>query len=68
MKTMRSSDVVIKFLLDLIMKSEVKLGDKLPSIENLAKQIGTSVISAREAVQNLSAVGLVEISQAGASL
>jgi len=62
MKTIRSSDVVIKFLLDLIMKGEVNPGDKLPSIENLAKRIGTSVISAREAVQNLSAVGLVEIS------
>jgi len=62
MKTIRSSDVVIKFLLDLIMKGEVNPGDKLPSIENLAKQTGTSVISAREAVQNLSAVGLVEIS------
>jgi GntR family transcriptional repressor for pyruvate dehydrogenase complex len=62
MKTIRSSDVVIKFLLDLIMKGEVRPGDKLPSTENLAKKIGTSVISAREAVQNLSAVGLVEIS------
>jgi GntR family transcriptional repressor for pyruvate dehydrogenase complex len=62
MKIIRSSDVVIKFLLDLITKGEVKPGDKLPSIENLAKQIGTSVISAREAIQSLSAVGLVEIS------
>jgi GntR family transcriptional regulator, transcriptional repressor for pyruvate dehydrogenase complex len=62
MKITRSSDVVIKFLLDLIMEGEVKPGDKLPSTENLAKKIGTSVISAREAVQNLSAVGLVEIS------
>jgi GntR family transcriptional repressor for pyruvate dehydrogenase complex len=62
MKTIRSSDVVIKFLLDSITKGEVKPGDKLPSIENLAKKIGTSVISAREAVQNLAAVGLIEIS------
>jgi len=54
--------LVIKFLLDLIMKDEVKPGDKLPSTENLAQKIGTSVISAREAVQSLSAVGLVEIS------
>ncbi len=53
---------MIKFLLDLIMKGEVKPGDKLPSTENLAKEIGTSVLSAREAVQSLSAVGLVEIS------
>jgi len=37
-------------------------GDKLPSTENLAKQTGTSVISAREALQNLASIGLVEIS------
>jgi len=60
MKTIRSSDVVM-FLLDLIMKGEIKPGGKLPSTGNLAKKIGTSFISAREAVQNLSAVGLVEI-------
>ena len=62
MKIIRSSDVVIEFVLDLIMKGDVKPGDKLPSTENLARKIGTSVISAREAVQNLAAVGLVEIS------
>jgi GntR family transcriptional repressor for pyruvate dehydrogenase complex len=62
MKIIRSSDVVIEFVLDLIMKGEVNPGDKLPSTENLARKIGTSVISAREAVQNLAAVGLVEIS------
>ncbi|MCX5808393.1 MAG: FadR/GntR family transcriptional regulator [Proteobacteria bacterium] len=62
MKTTRSSDVVIKSLLDLIMKGEIMPGDKLPSTENLAKQTGTSVISAREALQNLASIGLVEIS------
>ncbi len=62
MKTTRSSDVVIKSLLDLIMKGDILPGDKLPSTENLAKQTGTSVISAREALQNLASIGLVEIS------
>jgi GntR family transcriptional repressor for pyruvate dehydrogenase complex len=62
MKTIRSSDVVIKKLLDLIMQGEIEPGDKLPSTENLAKLTGTSIISAREAVQNLAAIGLVEIS------
>jgi GntR family transcriptional regulator, transcriptional repressor for pyruvate dehydrogenase complex len=62
MKIVRSSDVVIKNLLDLIMKGEIGPGDKLPSIEHLAKQMGTSIISAREAVQNLAAIGLIEIS------
>ena len=62
MKIIRSSDVVIEFVLDLIIKGEVKPGDKLPSTENLARKIGTSVLSTREAVQNLASVGLVEIS------
>ena len=62
MKIVRSSDVVIKNLLDLIMKGEIGPGDKLPSIEHLAKQMGTSIISAREAVQNLASIGLIEIS------
>jgi GntR family transcriptional repressor for pyruvate dehydrogenase complex len=62
MKIIRSSDVVIKNLLDLIMKGEIGPGDKLPSIDHLAKQMGTSIISAREAVQNLAAIGLIEIS------
>jgi DNA-binding FadR family transcriptional regulator len=52
MKIVRSSDVVIEFALDPIMKGEVKPGDKLPSTGNLAREIGTSVISARELVQN----------------
>jgi DNA-binding FadR family transcriptional regulator len=63
MKIIRSSDVVIEFVLDLIIKGEVKPGDKLASSKNLAKKIGTTVISAREAVQSLAAVGLVEISR-----
>jgi len=62
MRIVRSSDVVIKNLLDLIMKGEIGPGDKLPSIDHLAKQMGTSIISAREAVQNLAAIGLIEIS------
>jgi GntR family transcriptional repressor for pyruvate dehydrogenase complex len=61
MKIIRSSDLVIKSLLDLIMRGEIGPGDKLPSSEHLARQMGISAISAREAVQNLAAIGLVEI-------
>ena len=61
MKIIRSSDLVIKSLLDLIMRGEIGPGDKLPSTEHLARQTGTSAISAREAIQNLAAIGLVEI-------
>jgi GntR family transcriptional repressor for pyruvate dehydrogenase complex len=62
MKIIRSSDVVVKKLLELVMKGEIAPGDKLPSTENLAKTMGTSVISAREAVKNLEVIGIVEIS------
>ena len=58
----RASDIVIKSLIDAIVKGDIKPGDKLPSTEKIAKQMGTSVISAREAVQNLAIIGLVEIS------
>jgi GntR family transcriptional regulator, transcriptional repressor for pyruvate dehydrogenase complex len=58
----KASDLVIKKLIDSIVKGEIKPGDKLPSTENIAREFGTSVISAREAVQNLAIIGLVEIS------
>jgi DNA-binding FadR family transcriptional regulator len=45
------------------MKGEIKPSDKLPSIENIAKMMGTSAISAREGVKSLAAIGLVSISQ-----
>ncbi len=62
MKTIRTCDVVIKYLLDAIMREEIPPGGKLPSTENLAKLTGTSIISVREAVKNLACIGLVEIS------
>jgi len=62
MKTIRSSDIVIKTLLDMMMQGEIEPGGKLPSTEIIARLTGTSVISAREALQTLSAIGLIEIS------
>jgi GntR family transcriptional repressor for pyruvate dehydrogenase complex len=62
MKIIRSRDMVVKKLLDMITKGKISPGDKLPSTEHLAKTIGTSVISAREAVKNLENIGIVEIS------
>ena len=58
----RSSDLVIRNLLDLIVRGRIRPGDKLPSTGNLAKQMGVSVVSAREAVQSLATIGLLEIS------
>jgi DNA-binding FadR family transcriptional regulator len=62
MKTIKSSDLVIKNLLSQIMRGAIQPGDKLPSTEHLAKEMGTSIISAREAIQSLAAIGLVEVS------
>jgi GntR family transcriptional regulator, transcriptional repressor for pyruvate dehydrogenase complex len=57
----KTGDIIIKNLIDAIVRGELKPGDRLPSLEILAKQSGTSVLSAREAVQNLSVIGILEI-------
>ncbi|MCX6260612.1 MAG: FCD domain-containing protein [Bacteroidia bacterium] len=57
----KPSDIVIRNLLDMIVSGTVKPGDKIPSTERIAKNTGTSVISAREAIQNLATIGIVEI-------
>ena len=62
MKILKSRDLVIKNLLGQIMKGSIQPGDKLPATEHLAKEMGTSILSAREAIQSLAAIGLVEIS------
>ncbi|HMK64227.1 MAG TPA: FadR/GntR family transcriptional regulator [Thermodesulfobacteriota bacterium] len=53
---------MIKNLLSQIMKGVIQPGDKLPATERLAKEMGTSILSAREAIQSLAGIGLVEIS------
>jgi GntR family transcriptional repressor for pyruvate dehydrogenase complex len=58
----KSSDLVIRNLLDLVVRGRIRPGDKLPSTKNLAQQMGVSVVSAREAVQSLATIGLLEIS------
>jgi len=57
----KAGDIVIKNILDAFVAGEIKPGDKLPSLENLAKKSGTSVLSVREAVQNLATLGILEI-------
>lgn len=54
-------DIVARSLIESIIKGTFLPGDKLPSLDKIAKQNGTSVISAREAVQNLESLGLLEI-------
>lgn len=57
----KTSDLVLNNLFDLIMKNEVKPGDKLLPAESMAKNFKISVASTREAVQSLATMGLVDI-------
>ncbi|MBP7527661.1 MAG: FadR family transcriptional regulator, partial [Syntrophorhabdaceae bacterium] len=57
----KTSDLVLNNLFDLIMKNEVKPGDKLLPAESMAKEFKISVASTREAVQSLATMGLVDI-------
>jgi len=57
----KAGDIIIKNLIDSIVKEELRPRDKLPSLENLAKESGTSVLSVREAVQSLSNLGILQI-------
>jgi len=58
---MKSSDLVARDILDLIAKGEIEPGDKLSPAESIAKRAGVSIISARQALQNLEAIGLIRI-------
>jgi GntR family transcriptional repressor for pyruvate dehydrogenase complex len=58
---MKAGDIIIKNLIDAIVKDELAPGDKLPSMENLSKKSETSVLSVREAVQSLANLGILEI-------
>jgi GntR family transcriptional regulator, transcriptional repressor for pyruvate dehydrogenase complex len=58
---LKAGDIVIKSLIDSIIKGELRPGDKLPSLEHLARKSRTSVLSAREAVQNLETIGILDI-------
>ncbi len=53
---------MVKYIFDAISKNDFADSDKLPSAESLAKLTGTSIVSAREAIQSLSNIGLLKIS------
>lgn len=57
----KASDIVVKNLLEAITKGELKPGGKVPTTQTLAQQSGTSVVSAREAVQGLATIGVLDI-------
>lgn len=50
-------------LMDLILKGEFEAGDKLPAERTLAKELAVSRISVREALKQLTFLGMVEIRQ-----
>lgn len=55
------ADEIAEVLQRKILESNLKEGDKLPSHEELAQQLGVSKASLREGLQKLSAMGVVEI-------
>ncbi len=58
---MKACDIVIKHLLEEIVRGKIAPGDKLQSADSMAKFCGTSVLSAREAMQSLANIGIIEI-------
>ncbi len=58
-------DSLARIILDRIFRGDFAAGDRLPSIEELGREYGMSVVSVREAIQKLSIMGLVHIRQGG---
>ena len=58
-------DSLARIILDRIFRGDIAAGDRLPSIEQLGREYGMSVVSVREAIQKLSIMGLVHIRQGG---
>lgn len=53
--------VIADRIIDLISTGELKLGERLPSQRELAKQLGVGISSLRESLQSLTAVGLIQM-------
>jgi DNA-binding FadR family transcriptional regulator len=60
-QTQAVSEAVSERILELISSGALKAGDALPPQRQLASQLGVSLSSLREALQALTAVGIVEI-------
>jgi TRAP transporter TAXI family solute receptor len=55
------ADEIAEFLQRKIMEMNLKEGDRLPSHEELAQQLGVSKASLREGLQKLSAMGAIDL-------
>ena len=58
-KSNRVSDKIIAVLEQAILDGDVKLGDKLPTEENIASQFKVSKVAVREALREMEAKGLI---------
>ena len=58
-------DSLVRTILDQIFQGKLHAGERLPSIEELGRRHGMSIVSVREAIQKLSLMGLVHIRQGG---
>jgi len=57
------ADEIAEFLQRKILEMNLKEGDRLPSHEELAQQLGVSKASLREGLQKLSAMGVITLKQ-----
>ena len=58
--TIELSDVLQSRLKHHILQNKLRPGDKLPSEDTLATQLGVSRMAVREALRSLEALGLIE--------
>lgn len=61
----RVRDSLVRTILDQIFQGRLAAGERLPSIEELGRAHGMSVVSVREAIQKLALMGLVRIRHGG---
>ncbi len=61
----KDRDSLVRTILDRIFQGKLRAGDRLPSIEELARRHRMSAVSVREAVRKLSLMGLVRVRQGG---
>jgi DNA-binding FadR family transcriptional regulator len=59
-KFRRLSEIVECHIRSLILSGEIALGERLPTEKELCVQFGVSIVTAREALRGLEAMGLIE--------
>jgi GntR family transcriptional regulator, transcriptional repressor for pyruvate dehydrogenase complex len=62
---MNKSEIVSKYLENLIISEQLKPGDKIPSETKLAEELGVSRVSVRSGIAKLNAMGLLDKKKGG---